>query len=246
MANEPSILARPQPRSAPAASDDYRVFSEVLGASARGRAFLSEHARRSRQADTAQLLAALSRIEAMMRAKAGASTEALRVELRKLLAVIRRARPDLAASSLPARAAKLAVLLDLLERRLTDMAAPAPLPAAAASAEPNRAHLAVVPPAEEPELPIPTPAPPPALTMTAKAIPEVAWFSGSVDETPQRASVPAAAENVAAADETQAPPVPPAKDALWDLSAAKLAPPPSDPLAAIMLLSEDERIALFT
>jgi hypothetical protein len=247
MANEPSILARPQPRTAPAGSDDYRAFSEVLGASARGRAFLDEHARRSHQADTAQLLAALSRIEATMRANAGATAEPLRAELRKLIALIRRARPELAVSSLPARAAKLAVLLDLLERRLADLVAPAPLPAAAGGAEPNRAHLAVVPPAEEPELPIPSPAQPPTLTMTAKAIPEVTWFPGSAGAAPQRALTPAAAGAIATSVEAQAPPpVPPAEEALWDLSVAKLAPPPPDPLAAIMLLSEDERIALFT
>jgi hypothetical protein len=246
MANEPSMLARSQPRTAPA-SDDYQAFSEVLGASARGRAFLDEHARRSRQADSAALLAALSRIEAMMRANAGTAAEPLRAELRKLVADIRRARPELAASSLPARAAQLAVLLDVLERRLTDLAAPA----AVTGAEPGRIHLAVVPPAEEPELPIPSPAPaqppialaaapktPPA---TVHAIPQVTVF-----EAPSPAVAEPAVSPSAPTAQPPAPAAPVDEAGPWRLSAAKLAPPPSDPLAAIMLLSEDERIALFT
>ena len=61
-------------------------------------------------------------------------------------------------------------------------------------------------------------------------------------------------EAIAAADATPRPsgadvrqPVAPPDDAkLWALSDAKLAPPPADPLAAIMMLSEEERIALFT
>ena len=45
---------------------EYKAFLTVLASSARGRAFLAEHARRARQADTEMLLAALARIEDML------------------------------------------------------------------------------------------------------------------------------------------------------------------------------------
>jgi hypothetical protein len=269
MANEPSTLVRQMPRPGPPGADDYEAFSEVLAASARGRAFLAEHARRSRSADTAQALAALSRIETLVRAKADTPAEALRAELQVLLSVIRRARPDLLASSLPARAAKLAVLLDLLERRLTALATATPLPAAAAAnSEAGRAHLAVVPQAEEPELPIPSPAaaPPPVAAVpaaapveTAMSMPEVTWFDSPPPPPPGGTAAAAEAQPspapnrpgppAASAGETEvkapAPAAPADEKWLWELPAAKRAPP-ADPLAALMALSEEERLALFT
>jgi hypothetical protein len=58
------------------------------------------------------------------------------------------------------------------------------------------------------------------------------------------------AEKVAALSEPMPKPptaAMPADEAkIWELSNAKLAPPPPDPLAAIMMLTEEERIALFT
>jgi hypothetical protein len=271
MANEPLVLARPLQTSAPGA-DDYEAFSEVLAASARGRAFLAEHARRSRTADTELLLAALARIEALVRANAAAPADPARAELRTLLAAIRSARPEIEASRLPARAAKLAVLLDLLEGRIAALAGPTPMPPALdATAEAARARLAVVPPPEEPELPIPSPAasqPPPIVLAQAAAtpqpkagtsIPEVNWLDGApaagVEDV--AAAEPESAVALAIADMMDArasepkakppePAAPPDEARLWALSDAKLAPPPSDPLAAIMLLSEEERIALFT
>ena len=119
---------------APAGADDYETLMAALSASARGRAFLAEFARRNRQADTEAILAALRK----------------------------------------------------LEQRLTvQELAPTPRP----SAEPARAHLALVHPAQEPE----RPAPPPA----------------------------------------------PTKEEAAPLTAA-------DPLAALMALSADERLALFS
>ena len=81
MANEPLALARPQPANAPAA-DYYEAFYDLLAASARGRAFLAEHARRSRTADTEVLLAALTRIEALVRRQCRDPGDAARAELR--------------------------------------------------------------------------------------------------------------------------------------------------------------------
>lgn len=63
MANEAQAFAG-EPQDA--GSSEYEAFLAVLSSSARGRAFLTEHARRSRQADTDMLLEALSRIEAML------------------------------------------------------------------------------------------------------------------------------------------------------------------------------------
>jgi hypothetical protein len=65
MSNEAQALAGESPGES---TDDgeYKAFLTVLASSARGRAFLAEHARRARQADTEMLLAALARIEDML------------------------------------------------------------------------------------------------------------------------------------------------------------------------------------
>jgi hypothetical protein len=270
MANEPLALARP-PQASASGADDYETFHEVLAASARGRAYLAEHARRSRAADSKLLLAALARIEALVRANAAAPADVARAELRALVMTIRNARPEIEASALPVRAAKLAALLDLLEERIAALAAPAPMPGTLdATAEVVRARLAVVPPPEEPELPIPSPAasqPPPIVLAPApatpqpqagKSTPEVTWLDGpppgsaAFDDAEEQSGAlpPTMGEKVAALSETMPKPLTaatPADEAKnWELSNAKLAPPPPDPLAAIMMLSDEERIALFT
>jgi hypothetical protein len=56
----------------PASEHDYEVLVSALSQSARGRAFLDEHARRARHADTRVLLAAIARLEALVRAQAQA------------------------------------------------------------------------------------------------------------------------------------------------------------------------------
>ena len=125
MANEPLALARP-PQASASSADDYETFHEVLAASARGRAYLAEHARRSRAADTELLLTALARIEALVQANPAAQADVAHAELRALVMTIRNARPEIEASALPARAAKLAALLDLLQERIAALATPAP------------------------------------------------------------------------------------------------------------------------
>jgi hypothetical protein len=60
MSNEAQALAGP-PESP--GENEYKAFLAVLSSSARGRAFLTEHARRSRQAEIEMLLSALARIE---------------------------------------------------------------------------------------------------------------------------------------------------------------------------------------
>ena len=153
MANEANALT-----SAPAAlrEEDYRSFCAAIQASARGRDFLTEFAKRNRHADTEMLLAALDRMETLMRAD-GKARDRLRDELRVLLIAIRLARPDIDSASALSKAAKLVNLLDLMERRIDAMVAndeilPEPeLPA------PTPLMLAVVPRSDEPELPIPSP-----------------------------------------------------------------------------------------
>jgi len=265
MAND--AAAPLQPAGTPS-EDEYQTFCAALSASARGRAFLAEYTRRHRGADTETLLAALARLETLVRARPGA--DSAQPELRKLLASIRLARPELEQSALPARAAKLAVLLDLLERRLEALA-DAP-PGGGPAVEAGR--LAAVPPPEEPELPIPTPAAArPALSVaheralpplpagivaepagSAAIIPEVNWFG---DTTP----VAAAAEIASAAPSLPVvePPTPPAIVESAEASPPrapetaapvprenKIVEPKPDPLAVLMALSEEERIALFT
>src|SRR5450830_433431 len=158
MPNETLALAI-KPPAAPS-EDGFLTLCAALSESARGRAFLAEYARRNRNADTEALLAAIGRVEARLHADADASAvQRLRDDLRMLLIAIRLARPEIDAADPATRPAKLTKLLDLLERRIDAMAevksADATLDEPAESA---RAHLAVVAPPDEPELPIPSPA----------------------------------------------------------------------------------------
>ena len=209
MPNEPLALAI-KPPAAPS-EDDFLTLCAALSESERGRAFLAEYARRNRNADTEALLAAIGRVEARLHADASA-VQRLRDDLRMLLIAIRLVRPEIDAADPATQPAKLTKLLDLLERRIDAMAEAKPADATSDEpAETARAHLAVVPPPDEPELPIPSPA----------------------SFEPRPISL------VHDLEKTSAPTVPAV------IEAAVAAPPP-DPLAAIMALSEDERLALFT
>jgi hypothetical protein len=238
MANEPLALAiRPPeaPQVAPQ-EDAYLTLCAALSQSARGRAFLAEHARRSRNADNEALLTAIGRIEARLQADASA-VQRLRDDLRMLVTAIRLARPEIDAADPPARAVKLAKLLDLFERRIDAMAEAraSELPAdaaprariALAEAEPARAQLFVLPMRNEPEAPPPAPA--------------------SLEPPPRRS--PASAPKPATVAVPKVEPAPQAVAAKASPPAAAVveaAVPPADPLAAIMALSADERLALFT
>ena len=77
MSNEAQALAG-EPQSD--GDGEYKAFLAVLSSSAHGRAFLAEHARRSRLAETEMLLGAIERIEAMLaeqRAQAAAAPVAV-------------------------------------------------------------------------------------------------------------------------------------------------------------------------
>jgi len=265
LATEALAAAPASPPGAPN-EDEYQTFCAALSASARGRAFLAEYAKRNRGADTEVLLAALARLESVMRLQR-AGAEPVRAELRDLLGTIRAARRELQTSALPVRAAKLAQLLDLLERRLEALAD-------AARSELGHTPLAAVPQPDEPELPIPSPsAGPPELTLAvdrspppaaqAVAVPEITamlivpettWLDGPPpgiedlidgDHADNPAAVSMAAKVAAlAAQPASAPPAEAPK-----VFEPLFPEPPSeqnDPLSALMLLSENERLALFT
>lgn len=90
MASQSQALAR---HPDPPAEDDYRILCATLEASERGRAFLSEYARRNRQADTETLLAAIDRLAAQIRADTGV-LQHMRGTLATLLGTIRRVRAN--------------------------------------------------------------------------------------------------------------------------------------------------------
>jgi hypothetical protein len=245
MPNETNALAAARRTQATPNEGDYQAFCSALTSSARGRDFLSEYARRNRNSDTQVLLDALSRLEAHIHADRSAA-EQMRDQLRMLLIAIRLARPEIAGAA-PDRMSKLRSLLDMLERRLDVMAqsdanAP-PLAAATPEAQPEieliRARLAVVPRPDEPELPIPSPAAqPPAIALVGAAAIMSSPFDGAASppEKSQMANT--------AADKTA--PAPAAAAAAGPAARAAPLPPAADPLIALMALSEDERLALFT
>ncbi|MBV9260513.1 MAG: hypothetical protein JO205_04010 [Pseudolabrys sp.] len=219
---------------------DYDAFCATVMATARGRWFLAEYARRHRKADTDAVLAALHKIEDMVRGKSEPALARLRDEVRALGALVREASHDLGTSGgAVSNAARVMALLDLLTERIDYVLAPgddrAPLTPPDVPAEPKaeRAHLAVV-------VETPAPASPPPTLMNF----------------PSAALLPAlnpsdAGPNVVAINRTPAPRPAPAKSipSVVKLEAAKPAakPQPSrDPFADIMALTEAERIALFT
>jgi chemotaxis protein histidine kinase CheA len=228
-------------------ADDYRSLCAALEASARGRAFLNEYARRNRNADTGLVLHALDGLAAQMRADAAAITD-LHGELRTLLTAIRLARPDIDSGRPPGKVAMLTALVDLLERRIDgivdskDDAEMAP-DAAAVTARPQ---LAVVPAPDEPELPIPSPFATQGLAIavvaaqakqaaaSAAIMPEVNVFD-SAQPAPAKAAFKSA--DTPAARNAGKP------------SDAKNETPAADRLKALLsitALSEDERLALFS
>src|SRR5262245_43843009 len=236
MSTETTVRAQQLQPGAPDEAD-YRGFCSALSESARGRAFLAEYARRNRNADTRPLLTAIERLQVSLAADPATPAEALvKQKLRALLDDITTAQNEIEASVMAIRTAKLADLIAMVEQRLVDIMAsatssplprePAPQPPPDVRSEEARAHLAVVPPSDQPELPIPSPAvaqpPPIALVRAETTIAEVTYA------VPWPAIPP-----------DEAKPAPPAAGPVKT-------PTLTDPLAAINSLSEEERLALFT
>ncbi|MCC6888578.1 MAG: hypothetical protein IT536_08600 [Hyphomicrobiales bacterium] len=111
MPGEPLTLSAPA--AAPFAQSDYEAIGAALTATARGRWFLDEFARRIRNADTAPLLEAVARLEAAVasdRAERAhrAAGDAVRIELLEMARAIAQARAEVGAGT-PARVAGAAV-----------------------------------------------------------------------------------------------------------------------------------------
>jgi hypothetical protein len=258
MSNEPLTLAS-EPEAPSEA--EYEAFYAALAESARGRAFLAEHARRSRSADTAVLLASVQRLEGLVGSQPASAVDDERQELRSLLDAIRGMHAELDTAALSMQVAKLAALLDVVQHRIETIVAlpprheetqaPAPDDAPPA-AEPARYEEAVAAAGEAAPEPAPGDAPPEAdADQRPTAVPEVGWFeSGSA-----LAAVAAAA---LAAEQAEKPSgtvfkagtiPPPSPFAGEDFSSA--GPPvnarrKAEALAPIMALTEEERLALFT
>lgn len=143
-----SVSRRQEMPAEQVAESDYQSFCEALSATARGRAFLEEFARRNRQADTQVVLTALERLEATARAHSP-EADRIRQDLRALLDTLRSARPQTENTPTAIKAATLAALIDFTQARIEALV----LPAAARDGE----TLSAVPAQEQPELPIPHP-----------------------------------------------------------------------------------------
>ena len=130
-----------EPASAPPAATsqaDYDALCAALSATARGRAFLDEHARRARQKETALALQALSRLEEQLRNRAAESEGIARFhgELRALRSAIVSARTNFTRfEGMLAKRETVMALFDMLELRITEMLAEAP-----ADSEPQAAN----------------------------------------------------------------------------------------------------------
>ena len=257
MSKQTIALAYTRPADALEESE-YQALVEALSESARGRGFLAEHARRSRGAETNILLTAIERIEAQVRPRP-AVPDAAYDELRRVLDDLRAARARIEAGGAAPKAEQLAALLDIMQRRLAKMLAPAasnqpgmqPAPETAAPAAPPRPAAARW--LEEPLEPPPAvndagPPPRPAAVHGDTAPPPIPLAAGLETGAPSAPVFEIEAEIKAAVDadiesRMKRPPAP--------LAAAEPVPAPAiesadDALAAIMALSEDERIALFT
>ena len=90
------------------ADADYDALCEALMASARGRWFLQEYAKRNRTADTLVVLDAVARVEAVVRGEqAHHATQGMRIELLEMARTIAQTRADVAEAK-PAPAVEVA------------------------------------------------------------------------------------------------------------------------------------------
>jgi hypothetical protein len=100
--------------------DDYQAFCQTLSASERGRAFLAEYARRNRNADTEQLLAAIEQLQSVMVAQpAPQGTDLVKRQLRELLDEIGTAQCELDELLLATKTEALANLIARVESRIS-------------------------------------------------------------------------------------------------------------------------------
>jgi hypothetical protein len=237
--------------------DDYEALLRTLSASAPGRAFLAEFARRNRAAETETLLAAMARLEAMVAAQHLPAAEApfQPTTADTLVEPIADEAPiEPATAEAPTEPATADTLVEPIaaEAPAEPVAAEPPVepvaaeaPTEPATAEPPAEPIAAEPPAEPiaAEPPVePVAAEPPVEPAPIEApvgtiaIPEVTWVvevSLPVEQREAAATAPATSPPEFA-------PIAPLRDA------SETATPPRHSLTQIMSLSEDERVALFS
>ena len=228
-----SIEAHARADEPAVSGDEYEAFYAVLSATARGRAFLDEHARRQRHSETEVLLAALKRLEKQVAAQSvAAAHQPMLAEVGAVLETVRNARAEIDAVRFSGALAQLVSALDTVQSRLSAL-----VPAAASA----------------PKLETP-PAPPPfALAIAAVAAQALAaepedepikvLKAGSIPPPP-----PFTGDDFSYREDTQAQTtLEPARDEIEVRTAmAPVSEPAEDPFAPIMALSEEERLALFS
>jgi hypothetical protein len=214
--------------------EDYQALLAALSASARGRAFLDEHARRQRAADTAALLVAVERLEAHIAAQP--SRADIANELNALAESVRAVQSQIDAVQLAAAVTKLAATLETVQQRLPTLpVTPAAEPALAVAAAPE--------PARETK-PVEAPF---ALALTAVAAQAIAAAqeeepvkiirAGTIPAPPPFTGEDFRTEDAQAADEHPAP---------LEEHATQHSTAGHDMLMQIKALSEEERLALFS
>ncbi len=276
MAKQTIALAYSRPAETLGESE-YLALVQALSESARGRAFLDEHARRSRSAETKILLTAIERIEAQVRPR---PRDPVYDDLGQVLEELRAARARIEAGGKMAKADQLGALLELLLRRITKLLPPSAAPAARAAAPPPQpapSPAAAPRPAAQRWLEEPLVPPPPVNdALPRPAAGTIAAKVAGALRTPPRAAPQARPQpQPKAMPAVQAPAPHPARPArpataveieaeIQELvvtevesrsrkapSATAAAPrgaatSAKEALAAIMALSEEERIALFS
>jgi hypothetical protein len=271
MSNDAQALA-PEPVS----EDDYQAFHAVLAATARGRAFLDEHARRHRHADTEMLLTALKRLENQVAAQvpqavAPVAPKTALGEIGAVLDTVRSARAEIDAVRLAGAVTQLVSALDSVQRKLSALVAPAPSSLRAADPPPVKAPfslaitavaaqaLAKAGPEEEPvkvfkagEIPPPPPvtgddfASGAELTAPEANAPQENEREAQDAEEARKAQI---ADDVTNAGGERASPASEptlSSPVATTAEAAAAFDAIDDALAPVMALSEEERLALFT
>jgi hypothetical protein len=214
--------------------DEYEAFYAVLSATARGRAFLDEHARRQRHAETDVLLAALKRLENQVatQSSAVAANQPMVAEVAAVIETVRNARAEIDAVRLSGALAQLVNALDTVQSRLSALVPPAALPSKVETL-PASPPFALAISAVAPQALAAEPEDEPIKVLKAGSIPPAPPFTG--DDFSIRDDTPAQTTAGRASDEIET-----------FAAAAPVTEPAEDPFAPIMALSEEERLALFS
>lgn len=204
MADDALALAM-QPDSP--SEDEYQAFLRALSETARGRAFLAEHARRSRAEDSATLLSSVQRLEGLVRDQ----TEVPPPEpvgpnpfddVRDLLETIRDKQDAFDPGALTAQIGMLADMIESVHQRIDILATPAPV-----EAPPQE----IAPPLEAPADELVT------VEETAFAAPELDALAEPDEAVEIEPVVEAEADTARAAD--------PASEPVFDIAPAAELPP---------------------